>query len=254
MNTSSLRQRLGSARTRDFEHWPLAQFEQLKCYTLSDIRLYQNADGILFPSVTHALGEGKKDSLDAWRQKIGLEEADRIGRIAAATGTRFHTMCERFLDNRDDYGRGAFPAETELFGKIKPVLTDRIGRVHAQEFPVFSLDLGVASRCDLHCEFDGVSTVVDFKTSSKAKKEEWIENYFMQATAYAMMLRERFLKVDKFAILVASPDGMQVFEKNVDDYVEMTREYFKSFHAKHGYTQQRFQEMIAGREPDKRED
>lgn len=245
---------MGSARTRDFEHWPLIRFEQLRCYTLPDIRLYENAEGILFPSVTHALGDGKKDSLDAWRQKIGLEEADRIVRIAAATGTRFHTMCERFLDNRDDYGRGAFPAETELFGKIKPVLTDRIGRVYAQEFPVFSLDLGVAGRCDLHCEFDGVSTVVDFKTSSKAKKEEWIENYFMQATAYAMMLRERFLKVDKFAILIASPDGMQVFEKNVDDYVEQTREYFKSFHAKHGYTQQRFQEMIAGREPDKRED
>ena len=253
MITSSLRQRLGSARTRDFQHWPLVQFEQLACYTLADIRLYENADGILFPSVTHALGDGKKDSLDEWRQRVGIEEANRIGRIAAATGTRFHTMCERVLDNRDDYGIGAFPAETELFGKIKPVLTERIGRVHAQEFPLFSLDLGVAGRCDLHCEFDSVSTVVDFKTSSKAKKEEWITNYFMQATAYGMMLRERFLKVDKFAILIASPDGIQTFVKKIDDYVEETRKYFKDFHAKHGYSQERFREMIGERKPDERE-
>lgn len=254
MNTSSLRQHLGSAkRERDFQHWPLTEFEQLTCYTLPDIRLYENADGILFPSVTHALGDGKKDSLNEWRQRIGLEEANRIGRIAAATGTRFHTMCERYLDNRDDYGRGAFPAETELFGKIKPVLTERIGRVHAQEFPLYSLDLGVAGRCDLHCEFDGVSTVVDFKTSSKTKKEEWITNYFMQATAYGMMLRERFLNVKKFAILIASPDEMQIFVKDIDDYIEETREYFKGFHAKHGYSQQRFREMIGDRKPDERE-
>lgn len=248
MSISSLRQ---TSATHNFAHEP-KQFEDFRCYTLDNIRLYENADGILFPSVTHALGDGKKDSLDAWRQRVGIEEANRIGRIAAATGTRFHTMCERFLDNRNDYGRGAFPAETELFVKIKPVLTDRVGIVYAQEFSLYSLDLGVAGRCDLFCSFDGAPAVVDFKTSSKLKKEEWIENYFMQATAYSMMLRERGYTVDKFAILIASPDGMQVFDKSVDDYVEMTREYFKGFHAKHGYSQQRFREMIGDRKPDER--
>ena len=94
---------------------------------------------------------------------------------------------------------------------------------------------------------------MDFKSSSKLKKEEWITGYFMQATAYAMMLREKFLRVEKFAILVASPDGMQVFKKDVDDYVEETREYFKGFHAKHGYSQERFREMIGDRQPDERD-
>ena len=254
MTTSSLRQSLGSPkRERDFQHQPLFQFEQLKCYTLEDIRLYENADGILFPSVTHALGDGKKDSLNAWRERIGLEEANRIGRVAAATGTRFHLMCERFLDNRDDYARGAFPAETELFGKIKPVLMERVNVVYAQEFPLYSLDLGVAGRCDLHCSFDDVPSVVDFKTSSKAKKEEWITNYFMQATAYGMMLRERGLRVENFVILIASPEGMQIFNRHIDHHLEETREYFKGFHAKHGYSQERFREMIGERKPDERE-
>lgn len=248
MTISSLRQ---TSATHNFKHEP-KQFEDFRCYTLENIRLYENADGILFPSVTHALGDGKKDSLDAWRQRIGIEEADKIGRRAAAIGTRLHTMCERYLNNDPQYRAGSFPEEAELFSRIRPVLTERVGTVFAQEFPLYSLDLGVAGRCDLFCSLDGIPAVVDFKSSSKEKKEEWIENYFMQATTYSMMLRERGYTVDKFAILIASPFSMQVFEKNVDDYVEMTRDYFKGFHAKHGYTQQRFREMIGDRKPDER--
>ena len=249
MTTSSLRQ---NSATHSFKHEP-KQFEDFRCYTLEDIRLYENADGILFPSVTHALGDGKKDTLDAWRQRVGIEEAAKIGRNAAAIGTRLHTLCEKFLDNDPHYNRGAFPQEAELFAKLRPVLTERVDVVYAQEFPLFSLDLGVAGRCDLFCSFDGTPAVVDFKSSSKLKREEWIENYFMQATAYAMMIRERIGRpVDKFVILIASPDGLQVFEKNVGDYVEMTRDYFKGFHAKYKYSQQRFREMIGGRAPDER--
>ncbi len=96
----------------------------------------------------------------------------------------------------------------------------------------------------MYCSFDGLPAVVDFKSSSKEKKEEWIENYFMQATAYSMMLRERGHPVDKFAILIASPYSMQVFEKSVDDYVDMTRDYFKSYHARHGHTQEYFRGLI----------
>lgn len=248
MTTSSLRQ---TSATHSFKHEP-KQFEDFRCYTLDDIRLYENADGILFPSVTHALGDGKKDTLDAWRQRVGIEEAAKIGRNAAAIGTRLHTLCEKFLDNDPYYNRGAFPQEAELFSKLRPVLVERVEVVYAQEFPLYSLDLGVAGRCDLFCCFDGTPAVVDFKSSSKLKKEEWIENYFMQATAYSMMLRERGYSVDDFFILVASPDGMQVFHKEVDDYVEMTRDYFKGFHAKYKYSQQRFREMIGGRAPDER--
>lgn len=230
------------------------QFEKLQAFTLEGLRLYRNSDGFLFPSVTTALGDNSKESLDAWRAKVGLEEANKIGRIAAAIGTRMHTMLERFLDNDLEYARGAFPAETELFLKIRPVLTNSVERVYAQESGLYSLDLGVAGRVDLYCSFNGVPAVVDFKSSSKAKKEEWIQNYFMQATAYSMMLRELGHPAEKFVIIVASPDGVQVFDKNVDDYVEQTRNYFKSYHAKYGYSQDVFQQMIAGREPDKRED
>lgn len=254
MNTSSPRPSWASPKPANFKHQKIDDFENLRCYTLDNIRLYENADGILFPSVTHALGDGKKDSLDVWRQRVGLEEAERIGRVAANVGTSLHTMCERYLDNRNDYDRGSLPAAAELFGKLKPVLNERIEVVYAQEFPLYSLDLSVAGRCDLFCRFDGVPTVVDFKSSSKLKKEEWIENYYMQATAYSMMLRERGHEVWNFAILIASPDGMQVFKHDVSHWEEQTRDYFKFYHRKYEHSQEKFREMIAGREPDKRED
>jgi len=229
------------------------QFDRLKCYTTETIRLYQNAEGILFPSVTHALGDMKKGTLEAWRQRVGIEEANKISRKAANLGTRVHKLAEDYLNNKPDWNRGAFPDAMQLFKPLKDRLARNVDEVYAQEFPIYSLDLSVAGRCDLFCEYGGLPTVVDFKTSGKEKREDWIINYFYQATAYAMMLRERGHRVDKFCILITSPDGLQSFNYPVDQYVEQTRDYFKSFHAKYGYSQEYFQSLINNREPDPEE-
>ena len=236
-----------------FKHIPL-HFEELKSYTLEGgPRLYENSNGILFPSVTTALGDMKKDTLDAWRAKIGLEEANKIGRMAAAKGTRLHTLCENYLNNEKFYMKGSFPDDMELFVKMRPELDANVRVVYAQEFPMYSTDLGVAGRCDLFCDYKGCPTVVDFKSSSKAKREDWIENYFFQATAYCMMINEiKGIDVKNFAILIASPDGLQVFHKSTDEYIEQTRNYFKSYHAKHGYSQEKFREMIGNQQYDVR--
>jgi PD-(D/E)XK nuclease superfamily len=243
VTTSSLRQ-ISDTR-KEFLHHRLS-FEELKSHTLEGgFRLYENADGVLFPSVTTALGDMKRESLMEWRRRVGEAEANRIGREAASLGTRLHTMCENYLNNVLDYDRKAFPGELELFSKMRPVLDERISVVYAQEFPMYSLDLGVAGRCDCFCVFDGKPTVVDFKSSSKLKKEEWIENYFIQATAYCLMLRERFGRpIDKFAVLISSPEGMQVFHKDTEDYIEVARDYFKGYHARHGHTQEYFRGLI----------
>lgn len=229
------------------------EFDKMRCYTTETIRLYENAEGILFPSVTHALGDMKKATLDSWRQKVGIEAANKISKQAADRGTRVHKLAEDFLNNKPNFMRGAFPDALELFGKLKKNLMENVKEVYAQEFPLYSLDLSVAGRCDLYCNYDGYDSVVDFKTSSGAKKKEWITNYFYQATAYAMMLRERGHKADNFYILITSPDGLQVFDQYVDDWVEETRAYFKSYHIEHNYSQDYFRSLVNNREPDREE-
>lgn len=229
------------------------QFEKMRCYTTETIRLYENAEGILFPSVTHALGDMKKDTLDSWRQKVGIEEAKKISKQAADRGTRVHKLAEDFLNNKPDWNKGAFPDALDLFKPIKANLIFNVKEVYAQEFPLYSLDLSVAGRCDLYCNYDGYDSVVDFKTSSGTKKKEWITNYFYQATAYSMMLRERGHRVDNFYILITSPDGIQIFDHYVDDWVEETRAYFKSYHAKYGHSQEYFRSLVNNREPDREE-
>ena len=66
-----------------------------------------------------------------------------------------------------------------------------IGTIYAQECPLYSKHLGVAGRVDCVAEFDGKLSIIDFKTSLKPKKKEWISKYFMQETAYAIMWEER---------------------------------------------------------------
>ena len=80
-------------------------------------------------------------------------------------------------------------------------------------------------------EWDGKISVVDFKTSNSAKKEEWIENYFIQGTGYAKMFTERTgIPCEQLIIFAVPDDGIpQTFIKNVDDYTELLREAIRDY-------------------------
>jgi hypothetical protein len=82
------------------------------------------------------------------------------------------------------------PHIMQSLNSLKPFL-HRIGTIYAQECPLYSKHLGVAGRVDCVAEFDGKLSIIDFKTSLKPKKKEWITKYFMQETAYAIMWEER---------------------------------------------------------------
>ena len=68
--------------------------------------------------------------------------------------------------------------------------------------------------------WDGVPSIVDFKTSRKLKREDWIESYFLQATAYSIMFEELTgVNIPQFVILVAvDHEEPQVFIKSTDNY------------------------------------
>ena len=119
-----------------------------------------------------------------------------------------------------------------MFSSAKPHL-DRINNIHCLETPLWSDYLGLAGRVDCIAEFDGELAVIDFKTSTKPKRESWIENYFVQETAYAAMFLERTgLEVKKIVTLVAveKDNSIQIFEKyNIDDYLQLLKSYIEEF-------------------------
>ena len=96
---------------------------------------------------------------------------------------------------------------------------------------MYSDEYGVAGAVDMIAEYDGVISVVDFKTSNKDKKEEWIENYFIQGTAYAKMFTERTsIPCEQLVIFIMPDSGVpQIFVKSVDDYIPQLITAIKDF-------------------------
>ena len=75
------------------------------------------------------------------------------------------------------------------FNNMLPTL-DRLDNVHYLETMLYSETLGLAGQVDCIAEFDGIPSIIDFKTSLRLKKEEWILNYFEQCTCYSLMYEE----------------------------------------------------------------
>ena len=198
----------------------LIEFENLESVTSETGRMYRTPEGMIYPSVTTALGAMSKQGIIEWRKRVGEEEANKITRQAARRGTRLHNLLEKYLMNDYNYGKGQMPSDLDLFHKIKQILDKNVSVVRGQEFALYSNIMKVAGRCDLLCDYDGKLSVVDFKSASKEKKEEYITNYFYQATAYCLMVKElKDIDVDQFYILIASEaPNAQVFRGEVSKF------------------------------------
>jgi genome maintenance exonuclease 1 len=193
-------------------------------------RYYQTPDDIAYPSVTTILGAKKdKTHLNNWIQRVGYEQADKIKVQAGNRGTAIHSICEDYVLNKEHFPEGVMPANIMTFKCIKPALDKHVDNIRAVEAPLYSHRLKTAGRTDLIAEFDGVLSIIDFKTSLKEKKEEWITDYFLQATCYSMMAEELSdLEIKQIAILIAV-DGQpepQVFVKDRQPYVNAVIELF----------------------------
>jgi genome maintenance exonuclease 1 len=113
------------------------------------------------------------------------------------------------------------PDMKQAFNDIRPTI-DRIDNIHYIESPLWSERIGLAGRTDVIGEFDGKLSIIDFKTSLKLKKEEWIDNYFEQVTAYSLMYKERVGTPINQVVIIISVDGViepQIFIKEPIDYV-----------------------------------
>jgi genome maintenance exonuclease 1 len=148
-------------------------------------RFYSTPDGE-FPSVTTVVGYGKQNFFAEWRRK-NPEESRRV----LARGTKFHSIIESYIKNEDIDMENMFPNFKALFNLLKPAL-DNIDNIAAIETPLWSKILGLAGRTDCIAEYNGKLSIIDFKASTKEKRKQDVESYFLQATAYAC-LRRRFI-------------------------------------------------------------
>ena len=202
-----------------------------------------NKDGVRFyklpktdkyyPSVTSITSFKNAKFFKEWRTKIGEDEANRITARATQRGTAFHSIAEDYINGELDLDKylDNNPLSVRMFQSAKDTL-NRINNIHCLESFLYSHYLGLAGRVDCIAEFDGELAVIDFKTSTKEKKEEHIENYFVQETAYAAMFLERTgIEVKKIVTLIATEEGsIQIFQKhNLDDYLQLLKSYIKEF-------------------------
>ena len=197
-------------------------------------RYYVTPSGEKYPSVTTVLSTLNANAIQEWRNKVGAEEAQKISTQASRRGTAVHLLAERYLRNEPDWNRDAMPANIATFLTIKEYLDKWCDNVYANEIMLYSDDLRTAGQCDMVGRIHGIRTIGDFKTAKKAKKKEWITNYFYQCTAYALMLYEREkVWCPQICVMIATDeDGLQVFLERTSDYVPQVREFFDQYHAK----------------------
>ena len=193
-------------------------------------RVYEVGDQ-RYPSISTICSYRKRKSIAEWRARVGAEEANKISKRATTAGTTVHSMIEDYLNNELELEKydGKHLAKI-LFTQAKPMLA-RINNIHFQEAPLYSHEFAIAGRVDCIAEFDGKLSIIDFKTSSKEKKEEWVEGYFVQETGYAKMYEERSgIKVEQIVTLITCQTGdTQVFVKNPDDYVPLLKDYIREY-------------------------
>ena len=197
----------------------LSDLQKLPRRNVNGSRVYETPDGSYYPSVTTITGQMNKKAINEWRARVGEKVANQITKQASARGTSIHKLCEHYiLGTMDDVK--IMPSNKEMFSSMANHLAKTIGKVYAVEGFLYSDFLRSAGQVDMIAEYNGVLSVVDFKTSKKKKNPDWIENYFVQEAAYSFMFEERTqLQVGQLVTVIGvdGEDEPQVFIKNTKE-------------------------------------
>ena len=192
-------------------------------------RTYIDPDGNRYPSITTVLSILNEEELAAWRKRVGDTEANKIGNRAAARGTQVHNIIEKYLLNEDisDF----LPYVRQSLSNIRSILDEHITTIYGLEVPLYSRYLGVAGRCDCIALFDGVPTIVDFKTSKRPKKHEKIPNYFAQMAGYAVMWEERTGMTITNTVIIMDVDDHEpiIFREHRDNHIQLLIDTIKEY-------------------------
>jgi len=194
-------------------------YSDLNSETKAKGRHYVDPEGNQYPSITTVLSILSREAIQKWRERVGEEEANRISRVASSRGTKIHNIIEKYIANDPEYLQGEMPHNIQTFKDIQPIVDQNLSKVYSIEAPLYSKHLGVAGRVDCVGVWNGKDSIIDWKTSRKEKKKEWISNYFMQAAAYAIMWEERTgMPIKQLVVAIAGDTGPQVFIEDRDNW------------------------------------
>ena len=202
-------------------------------------RLYSTPDGNFYPSITTVIGNNakKQAGLAKWRARVGKEKAAAISSRSASRGTAFHSITEDYLNNCLEIEKyNSTPLPVIMFEQTKKTL-DRISNIYLQEAALYSDNLEVAGRVDCIADFDGVLSIIDFKTSAEPKKEYYLYDYFVQETAYACCLQELYsITVKQLVTIVACENGetQVVIKPPKKEYLLQLIQYIDEYRNKYG--------------------
>ena len=206
--------------------------EDIHCDTTENGRFYYPSPDKKYPSVTTVLSIQENSGIEDWKKRVGEEEAKRVLTQAGTRGTEVHLIAEEYINNMPHYARGKMPANMFTFNQIKSLLDENLDNIWFQEAPLYSDYIKVAGRVDLIGEWQGKLSIIDFKTSRKPKKKEWIKNYFMQESFYAVAFEERTRKPIKqlVTVVMVDDDAPQVFiedrDSHIHDFISLRKQYF----------------------------
>ena len=200
---------------------------ELKTVTVDRKRFYVTPEEKYYPSITTVLSIRNKDGLVEWRKRVGNDVANYVSGKAAARGTKVHHMCEDYLNNMEsewpdkwiDHKKNFLP--WCLFSELKDKVLNNITDIYSQECGLYSDKYRVAGRVDCIAKYNGVLSIIDFKTSTKERSDSWNENYYIQGSAYAEMFSELTgIDTNQVVILVVTEDGtVQEFIKEKGVYL-----------------------------------
>lgn len=192
-------------------------------------RLYASPDGKKLPSVTTILDKTKdKTHLIEWRKRVGEAEANRISTESAGLGTLLHKHLENWVEGKDR------PQGNNLVHQMARDMSDVIierglcdvSEVWGQETGLYYPDL-YAGTTDLIGVYKGQPAIMDYKTTKKPKREDWIEDYYLQCCAYAHAHNKVYdTKIHKAVVFMVSRElDWQCFELELDRFDAMSEKW-----------------------------
>jgi hypothetical protein len=203
------------------------------CYDAAG-RWYKTPEGHWYPSITTVLKLLSEDGIKAWRERVGEEEADRVSQHACERGTAMHDILEHFCLGKP------IPEDHEealrLAKQIIPKLKANCSRALCVETQLWSHSLKTAGRMDLAGIWRGESSIIDFKTAKKPKKEAWVQSYFQQCAYYSVALwQQKRIRTTQVVVIIANDQEMpQVFVKDPKPYLAQFIELRKEFTRRYG--------------------
>ena len=233
--------------------------------TINGMRYYEISKDYLLPSVTTIIGKfSDKSGLDAWRKRVGEVEANRISKVSANRGTVMHQLCEYYLTHEGNSSEKLKAAQTQIIPFYKKEgfteeeyksgrklfynfynskTFDRIKKIVSIEETLYSSKMGgYAGRVDaIFLDKNDNLIILDFKSSTKPKRNEWITGYKHQIAAYYIAYWEMTGKQPAGGEIWISNEvdpvpqvfllGSDVVKKYAKEFLLMVEKFHKQFNS-----------------------